>query len=137
MLHAGMTISVHYDSLIAKLMTWGEDREQCRRRMLSALREFHIVGIATSIPFHIAMLDNPAFIDGAIDTDFVEEAFNMDTGLRPETTELAAIAAAAFIRMNGERPVPVVVQNAQNRAWGMYARGRRSSLEQGWRRNYL
>ena len=137
MLHPGMDISVHYDSLIAKLITWGEDREQCRRRMLGALREFHIVGIATSIPFHIAMLDSPPFIDGEINTDYVEDGFSMDTGLRPETTELAAIAAAAFIRMNGERPVPVAIQNAHNRAWGMYARGRRSALEQGWRRNYL
>ena len=127
----------YYDSLIAKLMAWGRDREECRQRLLGALQEFRIVGISTSIPFHIAMLNDPDFIAGNIDTDYVESEFHMDSGLRPETTELAAIAAAGFIRMIGERPVPVSVRNSQNRAWGLYARGRRSPLEQGWRRNFL
>ena len=77
MLHPGMEVSLHYDSLLAKLVTWGEDRDQCIRRMRRALREFSVAGVHTTIPFHLAMLDDPNFLRGAIHIDYVEEEFQM------------------------------------------------------------
>lgn len=135
MLYPGMSVSMHYDSLLAKLVTWGEDREQCRQRMRRALREFTIVGVSTSIPFHLAMLDDPNFISGDIDTDYAERAINMSSDDRPQTTETAALAAAAFLRRFGERPLPLASRDGANgNAWATAARGRRTGMEQRWRR---
>ncbi len=139
MMHAGMEVSVHYDSLLAKLVTWGENREQCRERMKRALREFEILGISTSIPFHLAMLDDPNFIAGKITTDYVEESFDLGSE-RPDTGLSAALASAAFLSRNGEGGTTEPRLNgngARSRAWGMYARGKRSPLEVGWRRSSL
>ncbi|MCZ6708477.1 MAG: acetyl-CoA carboxylase biotin carboxylase subunit [Chloroflexi bacterium] len=138
MLHAGMEVSVHYDSLLAKLVTWGVDREQCRQRMKRALREFQILGVSTSIPFHLAMLDDPNFISGAINTEYVEEVFQMPQE-RPSTSRLAALAAAAYFNRAGEQAPGGSQLNGGNdrgRSWGMYARGKRAPLEVGWRRNF-
>jgi acetyl-CoA/propionyl-CoA carboxylase biotin carboxyl carrier protein len=79
---AGWTVPQAYDSLLAKLIVWGEDREQARRRMLRALDEFVIEGVPTTIPFHrLAMLD-PAFIAGDVSTTLVEEGLDLSS-LRP------------------------------------------------------
>jgi len=70
--YTGYRIPAYYDSLAAKMIVWGEDREQaiacCRR----ALSEFIIDGIKTTIPFQQKVLSNKSFIDGKYDTGFVE-----------------------------------------------------------------
>jgi acetyl-CoA/propionyl-CoA/long-chain acyl-CoA carboxylase, biotin carboxylase, biotin carboxyl carrier protein len=76
---AGWTVPQAYDSLLAKLIVWGEDREQARRRMLRALDEFVIEGVPTTIPFHrLAMLDR-AFIAGEVSTTLVEEGMDLSS----------------------------------------------------------
>ena len=75
-----------YDSLLAKLIVWGEDRDQARRRMLRALDEFQIEGVPTTIPFHrLAMLD-PAFTAREVSTVLVEEGMDLSS-LEPATME--------------------------------------------------
>jgi len=64
-------ISSYYDSLIAKLIAYGNSRQEAICRMQRALEEFIIEGIETTIPFHIEMMKNKDFIDGNIDTDFL------------------------------------------------------------------
>ena len=141
MLHAGMEVSMHYDSLLAKLIVWGEDREQCLQRMRRALDEFVVLGVATSIPFHRALLDDPRFIAGDFNTEYIEDIFLDRLPARPDTTAAAAVAAAVFLQERGETAGPDTTASRRTgstgRAWGMYARGRRSTLEMGWRRNYL
>src|SRR5439155_22682476 len=61
-----------YDSLIAKLVAWGQTREEARRRMIRALLEFEVRGIPTTIPAHLVLLDAPAFVDGSYTTVTVE-----------------------------------------------------------------
>jgi acetyl-CoA carboxylase biotin carboxylase subunit len=60
-----------YDSMVAKLICWGQDREESRKRMLRALNEFEIDGVKTTIPFHKEVLNNEYFITGNFDTSFI------------------------------------------------------------------
>jgi acetyl-CoA/propionyl-CoA carboxylase biotin carboxyl carrier protein len=68
----GDEIPAAYDSLIAKLVTWGATREEARRRMLRALDEFVIEGVPTTIPAHKVLLENAEFRDGTYSTQTVE-----------------------------------------------------------------
>ncbi len=69
---SGYTIPPYYDSMIAKLLTHGSTREEALARMRRALSEFVIEGVATTIPFHIEMMDDPAFVSGSFDTGTLE-----------------------------------------------------------------
>ena len=69
---AGSEISPLYDPMIAKLVVHGVDREHARRRMLRALGEFAVDGVATLIPFHRALLTHPCFVEGATCHGLVE-----------------------------------------------------------------
>jgi acetyl-CoA/propionyl-CoA carboxylase biotin carboxyl carrier protein len=71
---AGREIPRDYDSLFAKLVVWGEDRDAARRRMLRALAEFHVTGVPTTIPFHRWVLETREFREGRHTTRFVEQA---------------------------------------------------------------
>ena len=91
---SGCTISVYYDPMIAKLITWGADREQAILRMERALKEYVIVGVKTNIAFHEALLSFPDFRKGNYDTGFVERNF---AALKKKShegfEEVAALAA--------------------------------------------
>ncbi|MCU6710142.1 acetyl-CoA carboxylase biotin carboxylase subunit [Paenibacillus sp. J5C_2022] len=71
--YPGYTISPHYDSMIAKLIVWGNTREEAIARMKRALSEFAIEGIRTTIPFHLKVLEHPVFVKGDFDIKFLEE----------------------------------------------------------------
>ena len=74
---AGSAISQYYDNLVAKLVVWGRDRAEAIARGERALREFHITGIPTTIPAHLAVLDHPDFVAGDYHTRFVEDDLDM------------------------------------------------------------
>jgi acetyl-CoA/propionyl-CoA carboxylase biotin carboxyl carrier protein len=76
---AGWTVPQAYDSLLAKLIVWGEDREQARRRMLRALDEFVIEGVPTTIPFHRLAMSHPAFVAGDVSTVLVEQGMDLSS----------------------------------------------------------
>ena len=69
---SGSRISPYYDSMVAKLIVYGQDREEVLARGRRALDEFVIEGIATTLPFHRRVLDNQVFCDGKACTDFIE-----------------------------------------------------------------
>ena len=64
--------SPYYDSMVAKLIVWGIDRDECIARGKRALSEFCIEGIKTTIPFHLEVLEKEAFVEGRVYTDFIE-----------------------------------------------------------------
>jgi acetyl-CoA carboxylase biotin carboxylase subunit len=70
--YQGYVIPPHYDSLIAKLIVWGRNREEAIHRGRRALDFFVIEGVKTTIPLHRRILDDPDFIDGRLSTHFME-----------------------------------------------------------------
>ena len=68
----GYRIPPFYDSLIAKLIVLGEDRQQAVEAAQGALEAFHVAGVATTIPLHRRLLAEPAFRDGSYDTQWLE-----------------------------------------------------------------
>jgi acetyl-CoA carboxylase biotin carboxylase subunit len=74
---AGYTIPPYYDSLVAKLIAWGQNRDESIARMTRALREFEVGGIKTTIPFHLAVLDNAFFRRGEVYVNFVQRRMDL------------------------------------------------------------
>jgi len=70
--YPGYSIPPYYDSMIAKLITYGATREEAISRMKRALSEFVIEGVSTTIPFHLRLLDHEAFVSGEFNTKFLE-----------------------------------------------------------------
>ena len=81
-MYNGCTVSSHYDSLVAKLIVHGRDREEAMARMRRSLDEFIIEGIKTTIPFHKRVMNDPDFIRGEFNTGLVEK---MNNPLQPST----------------------------------------------------
>lgn len=71
--YSGYELPFFYDSLMGKVVTWGRNRTEAIERMKRALSRFRIEGVKTTIPFHLIVLNHPAFISGQYYTDFVQE----------------------------------------------------------------
>jgi len=79
----GSTISQYYDNMIAKLIVSGRDREEAMRRARRALTEYEIGGVDTTIPAHLAILDNEDFATGNVSTRLVEDTMDFSSVERP------------------------------------------------------
>ena len=78
--YAGYTIPPFYDSMIAKLVVWGRDRDEAIARMKRALFEYVVTGSGSNVAFHLAVMQHPRFVRGELDTHFIEH----ETGLAEE-----------------------------------------------------
>ncbi len=107
-IYAGYDVPVHYDPILAKLITWGADREEARRRMVEALREYIIIGIGTTIPFLRDLVEHPAYVAGDTNTAFIADYFDGWREQLPEGLMERALAAAAAAELAaGPAKVPV------------------------------
>ena len=98
----GDTITPHYDPMIAKLIAWGENREQARHRLRQALAATRIAGLQTNVAFLHRLLEVPAFAQGRVDTGLI--AREHDSLLAPPSLALPlACAAAVGALLEGER----------------------------------
>lgn len=117
--YAGATIPIHYDPLIAKVIAWGPDRPRALARIRSALRDFVLEGIASTIPFHIALLDDARFEEGPLNTSFLDRHLAELTQASDRKHSLVAAMAAALLhdRARKEAPADASRSSAGNGRW--------------------
>jgi acetyl-CoA carboxylase biotin carboxylase subunit len=89
----GMTIPIYYDPMIAKLVTFAEDRKSAIDRMTRAIDEYEISGVATTLEFCRFAINHDAFVSGNFDTHFVEQHFKPEYLDVPELDNEEALAA--------------------------------------------
>ena len=92
----GSEVTIHFDPMLSKLITWGNDREEALQRMDRALQNYRIKGVKTIIPFLIAVIRHDVFRTGYFDTGFLENTFdfNILTKMKQEYDEIIAAIAA-------------------------------------------
>ncbi len=111
----GGEISMYYDSMIAKLIVHGKDRDDAIQKMRDALNEFVIRGISSNIPFQAALLQHPRFCSGNFNTGFIAEEYpqGFDASMVPHDDPGLLAAVATFARMRYiERAVKISGQMA-------------------------
>ena len=100
-LYPGATVSPFYDSLMAKLVTWGQTFDESRLRMLNALNDFYIQGVETSIPLYKTILDTEEYKNGKLTTDFLKryniiERLEEDIKNQRNDKQIEAVASAVM-----------------------------------------
>jgi acetyl-CoA carboxylase biotin carboxylase subunit len=95
--YEGAEVPIFYDPMISKLVVWGGDRMQAIERMRRALTEFHVAGeLRTNLDFHRWIMNHPRFIQGDLDTNFINQEYRPQAaGLGDDYERLAAVFLAA------------------------------------------
>jgi acetyl-CoA/propionyl-CoA carboxylase biotin carboxyl carrier protein len=114
---AGLAVPQYYDNLMAKLVTWGPDRESARRRMLRALSEFGIEGVPSTIPAHVALLSHPDFVEARHSTRWLEEEVDPATLVPPASEAPAATEEGAEALVARTVPVEVDGRRFDVKVW--------------------
>lgn len=104
--YEGFEVPIFYDPLIAKLVTWGRDRKEAIERMRRALLEYHIVGIKTTIPFFLRILQHPDFVKGNYNTHFIEKLEKEEKKSDVEIEDLSAIVAYLKMEEKAKNSLP-------------------------------
>ena len=129
--YAGCTVSRFYDTLMAKLIVWGPDRDAAIARMARALGEYTVAGVQTTIPILQRIVTHPDFVAGRLSTGFMERLLAAD---KPEAAgryrRIALIAAALTAYERAGRPAPAAGPLAGPAAT---ASAWRQALRPGWR----
>jgi 3-methylcrotonyl-CoA carboxylase alpha subunit len=105
-LDAGAEVTVHYDPLLAKVITWARDRAEAIERMDDALRRTVILGVATNLARLRAIVAHPAFVAGDLDTGFLERHLAELVPSPCPPLEAIAAVAAALRASDGSPPAP-------------------------------
>ncbi|GAB4570008.1 MAG: acetyl-CoA carboxylase biotin carboxylase subunit [Anaerolineae bacterium] len=125
-IYDGYEVTPYYDSMLAKLICWGETRGEAILRMRRALNEYRIMGVNTNIPFHQSLLDSHRFLAGSFDTNFVEDRFEIEKEESPEQIEVAAILAALVAHRDRQQAAQIVQRNARDVSnWKWFGRWER------------
>ena len=125
---AGDSITVHYDPMIAKLIVWGQDRDDALRRMQAALAETQVAGVRTNIDLLASIVAHPDFRAGRLDTGFIER--NRDALLTPARqlgTTTLALAALHILMTRARRASEAAARSTEP--------GSPWHLTDGWRLN--
>jgi 3-methylcrotonyl-CoA carboxylase alpha subunit len=109
---AGSDVTVHYDPLLAKVVTWGEDREESVGRMAAALARTAVLGVVTNLSRLRSLLDHPAFRRGDLHTGFIDEHVG-EISPHPCPPAEAVAAAVAALHARRRRDAPAAVAAAE------------------------
>lgn len=106
-------VSLYYDPLISKLLTWGRDRGEAIARMKRALDEYKIIGVQTIIPFHKLVMQHDKFIAGDLSTHFIEEEFpNKKGAIDGDDETLRAMAIlTCLVDYQSKNRIPIQKSN--------------------------
>jgi acetyl-CoA carboxylase biotin carboxylase subunit len=122
---SGFEITPYYDSMISKLVCYGETRAEAVMRMRRALEEYRIMGVKTNIPFHQHMMASHRFLSGQFDTKFVEDRFTMDDRDAEHSKEAALLAVLAA-HERSQRAGQIVAPGERDTSnWKWYSRWER------------
>ncbi|QCR21848.1 acetyl-CoA carboxylase biotin carboxylase subunit [Pontibacter sp. SGAir0037] len=105
----GMDIPIYYDPMIAKLVTFGKNRQEAIEKMIRAIDEYQITGIETTLPFGKYVLQHEAFVSGNFDTKFIQRYFTPDvlnTTATDDSEDIAAVLAAILLQQHKQLPAP-------------------------------
>jgi acetyl-CoA carboxylase biotin carboxylase subunit len=116
-LYQGMAVTTDYDSLIAKLIVWGEDRSTAIRRMLGALDDFQIAGVITDLGYLREVLSSETFLAAEVDTMFLESFQPQEPENLEELEKESALAAALFVHKMLKRSARQLTENSNQ--WRM------------------
>jgi acetyl-CoA carboxylase biotin carboxylase subunit len=119
-LFPGLEVSPYYDSLLAKVIAWGADREWALRRLARALDEYQVLGVKTTIPFFRQLLTNTDFLAGDMDTHFLDRRFQFGGDKGPGEDDTALVVAA-------------LLSHARRGDGGMPKNGPSAAPGSGWR----
>jgi acetyl-CoA carboxylase biotin carboxylase subunit len=111
--YEGWEVAIFYDPLLAKLVVWGQSRDEAIRRLRRALGEYSVGGIMTNVPLFRAIADDPNFVAGDIDTQYLDRWIAdrrapADTIAGELEADLALVAAALEHRASAQRPAAAV-----------------------------
>jgi acetyl-CoA carboxylase biotin carboxylase subunit len=123
--YPGYEVTPYYDSMISKLVCYGETRGEAVLRMRRALEEYRIMGVKTNIPFHQHMMDSHRFLSGQFDTNFVEERFSMSERGEHETLEAAILATVVAHRQSRQASQIVAPGERDTSNWKWLSRWER------------
>ena len=99
-MQCGSDVPAAYDPLIAKLTTWGSDRQMAALRMRCALEDSKLIGTPTNLPLLQRILHSPEFLAGQYDTEFLHHPFTSDERGNGYFQDLAAIVAVLYLQRN-------------------------------------
>ncbi|UCD38969.1 MAG: acetyl-CoA carboxylase biotin carboxylase subunit [Fidelibacterota bacterium] len=90
----GLEITPYYDPILGKLCVWGQTRPEAVRRMARALEEFRVVGVQTTVPFCLAVMNHHSFIRGEYSTRYIDDyLFELEAWSQADTENLSEVAA--------------------------------------------
>jgi acetyl-CoA carboxylase biotin carboxylase subunit len=114
----GMEIPIHYDPMIAKLITFGQTREEAIHRMIRAIDDYKISGIETTLLFGKFAMQHPAFVSGNFDTKFIDKYFNPEL-LQPVSADglIVALASGVMYQDQSSDLQPKSSINAEEGNW--------------------
>jgi acetyl-CoA/propionyl-CoA carboxylase len=130
-LYSGCSVSGYYDSLVAKIIVWGQNHQEARARMKNALREFEAEGINTTVPLHETIMNNSEFIRGDLSTDYLDRLKILDIMEKEhiekvkQNTSVAIAAVLLQSKLDGRKQgyLHNTNKNVNTRRWRNIGRG--------------
>jgi len=113
-IYSGYEVPRFYDPILSKLITWGENREISRKRMICALTDYIIMGIETTVPFLRDVMKHPDFIKGKTATNFIEKNFLCWNNKKDSKHVVPALIAAAVCGQDSQNAPEYTLRKAYN-----------------------